>query len=102
MPPFIIFDAKNLNMEWTKGEVPGTTYGLSDSGWIDSELFKQWFFQHFLHHTGSNRPLLLLLDGHSSHFNLDAVTMARENDPISFTHLYPTPPMSCSHLTFYN
>ena len=48
MPPFIIFDAKNLNMEWTKGEVPGTTYGLSDSGWIDSELFKQWFFQHFL------------------------------------------------------
>ena len=102
MPPFIIFDAKNLNMEWTKGEVPGTTYGLSDSGWIDSELFKQWFFQHFLRHAGSSRPLLLLLDGHSSHFNLDAVTMARENDPISFTHLYPTPPMSCSHLTFYN
>ncbi|XP_065894182.1 uncharacterized protein [Dysidea avara] len=41
MPPFIIFDAKNLNMEWTRGEVPGTTYGLSDSGWIDTELFKQ-------------------------------------------------------------
>ena len=31
LPPFVIFDAKNLKMEWTKGEVPGTTYGLSES-----------------------------------------------------------------------
>ena len=26
MPPFVIFDAKSLNIEWTKGEV---AYGLS-------------------------------------------------------------------------
>ena len=32
MLPFIIFDAKNLNIELIRGEVPGTTYGLSDSG----------------------------------------------------------------------
>jgi len=32
IPSFINFDAKNLNMEWTREEVPGTTYGLSDSG----------------------------------------------------------------------
>ncbi len=29
IPPFIIFDVKSLNTEWTKGEVAGTTYGLS-------------------------------------------------------------------------
>ena len=28
----------------TKGEVPGTTYGLSDSGWIDMVLFKEYFY----------------------------------------------------------
>ena len=44
LPPFVIFDAKNLNMEWTKGAVPGTTYGLSQSGWIDMKLFKGWLF----------------------------------------------------------
>ena len=33
------------------------------------------------------RPLLLLLDGHSSQFNLDAVTMARENDAIIYTRV---------------
>jgi len=35
MPPFIIFDAKNLNIDWTKDEMPGSTYGLSENGWID-------------------------------------------------------------------
>ena len=85
LPPFIIFDAKNLNMDWAKEEVPGTTYGLSDSGWIDMLLFKKWFFHHFLNHAGPNRPLLLLLDGHSSHYNLEAVEIARKNDVIIFT-----------------
>ena len=40
IPPFIVFDTKNLNLQWTENEVPGTTYGLSDSGWMDMELFK--------------------------------------------------------------
>ena len=26
LPSFIIFDAKNLNLDWTKGEVPGTMH----------------------------------------------------------------------------
>ena len=41
LPPFIIFDVKNLNLDWTKGEVPGTMYGLSYSSWIDMVLFKE-------------------------------------------------------------
>ena len=32
IPPLVIFDAKNLNHAWTKNEVPGTKYGLSDNG----------------------------------------------------------------------
>ena len=32
LPPFVIFDVKSLNMEWRKGEIPGTTY---DKGWVD-------------------------------------------------------------------
>ena len=85
LPPFIIYDAKNLNMDWTKGEVPGTTYGRSDSGWIDLELFKLWFFKHFLCHAVSSRPLLLLLDGHNSHYSLEVVELAKENEVIIFT-----------------
>ena len=40
MPPYIIFDAKNLNLDWAGGEIPGITYGLSSNGWINMELFK--------------------------------------------------------------
>ena len=47
LPLFIVFDAKNLNIQWTEGEVPGTTYGLSNSGWMDNILFKECFLKHF-------------------------------------------------------
>ena len=41
IPPFVIFDAKMLNLDWAKGEVPGTRYGLSATGWVDTHLFKK-------------------------------------------------------------
>ena len=49
IPPFIIFDRKTLTPQLTKGEVPGTSYGLSSNGWIDRQLFTDWFFLN-LHH----------------------------------------------------
>ena len=85
LPPFVIFNTKNLNIEWTAGEVTGTTNSLSDSGWMDMKLFKDWVFKQFLRHVGSSRPILLLLDGHSSHYNLEAVTFVKENGIIMFT-----------------
>ena len=47
IPPYIIFDTATLNVAWTEGEVPGTTYGLSKKGWIDTELFYHWLKKHF-------------------------------------------------------
>ena len=40
VPPMVIFDAKNLNHAWAKNEVPGTRYGLSNKGWINTDLFE--------------------------------------------------------------
>ena len=39
IPPMVIFKGERLNHELTKGEVPGTLYGLLENGWIDHELF---------------------------------------------------------------
>ena len=39
-------------------------YGLSDKGWINTDLFEGWLVEHFLEHAISVRPLPLLLDGH--------------------------------------
>ena len=79
MPPMVIYDGKNL-----KQQVSGTIYGLSDKGWIDTELFEQWFDHHFLHYAPPARPVLLLLDGHSSHYQPSVVRKAAANDVILF------------------
>ena len=53
-------------------------------GWIDRDLFHQWFAFHFLRYAPQERPLLLLLDGHSSHFCPETVHLADEHDIVVF------------------
>ena len=84
IPPMVVFSGKNFNHMLSDGEVPGTFYGTSKSGWMDQELFSSWFTLHFLQHAVSSRPLMLILDGHSSHFTLDLVKSAAEHDVIIF------------------
>ena len=89
---FVIFDAKRLNMEWRKDEVVGTSYGLNTKGWVDSELFRGWLSEHFLAHAVGARPLLLLLDGHSSHYQPELITVHMlENSASSYFVYLPTP-----------
>ena len=78
IPPMVIFDLKNLQQQLTEGEVPGTLYGLSEKGWIDADLFNGWLTTHFVKYATSEQPLLLLLDGHSSHYQPDAIRYAAE------------------------
>ena len=37
----------SLNPQLTAGKVPATVYGVSDSGWMDANLFNEWFCNHF-------------------------------------------------------
>ena len=65
-----------MNQELAIGEVPGTLYGVSENGWITQKLFKEWFHQHFLTFIPSARPVVLLMDGHSTHYCPDTIQMA--------------------------
>ena len=76
IPPMVVFTGKHFNHMLSRGEVPGTLYGMSPNGWMDQELFSSWFFSHFLKHAVSERPLMLILDGHCSHFTLELVKTA--------------------------
>ena len=84
IPPFIIFAAKRLSPLRTKDKVPGSRYAVSDNGWIDQDLFHFWLTEHFLTHAVSSRPLLLLVDGHSSHFKPDTIRFAKEHNIVLF------------------
>ena len=94
LPPFVIFDRQTLNPQMTIGDVPGTLYGLSTNGWITQDLFNEWFHRHFLLYAPSERPLLLLLDGHSSHYCPDFIRTAAASQVIVFV----LPPHT-THLT---
>ena len=95
IPPMVVFSGKKFNHDLCEGEVPGSLYGMSESGWMDQELFSNWFLHQFLKHAVSSRPILLMLDGHSSHYTLDLVQSAAENDVIIFC----IPPQTASHWT---
>ena len=94
LPPMVIWDRKNLPPELAVGEIPGTIYGLSHKGWIDQELFDLWFTRHFLRYAPPVRPLLLLMDGHSSHYCPMTIKSAAREKVI----LFSLPP-NTTHLT---
>jgi len=84
IPPFIIFAAKQLSPLWMNDEVNGSRFAVSENGWVDQELFCFWLKEHFLPNAVSRRPLLLLLDGHSSHFEPTTIEYAKNNGIVIF------------------
>jgi len=85
IPPLVVYARANLTKPLYKGEIPGTMYALSPgSGWMDGITFYEWFEHHFLEYAPSGRPLLLLLDGHSSHYNPTFIRFAAQKGVIVF------------------
>lgn len=92
IPPFIIYSkAYPGGVCYKMQGPPNALYGWSDSGCINSELFKKWFLKHFLLHAPKERPLLLIFDGHKSPVNLEVVEAARKEAVI----LLCLPPHCC-------
>lgn len=81
IPPMIIFKRKRKPQELEMGAPLGSVIEISDTGYINSELFVSWL-KHFKKHVNCSKdsPVLLLLDGHTTHSrNLQAVEYARDN-----------------------
>jgi hypothetical protein len=91
--PMVIFEGKRLNSEWIKGEVPNTLYGMSERGWTDQELFFYWMTELFLEQIPPARPVMLLVDGHSSHYEPDTIKAAAEHGVVIFCL-----PPHCTHV----
>lgn len=81
VPPMMIFPRKRDNSLLMKGAPLGAIQACHPSGWIQLDLFTQWF-EHFLRHVkpSATSPVLLILDGHASHTrNIKVVDLARQN-----------------------
>jgi hypothetical protein len=49
IPPLIVFSRKYMKPELMHGTPPGLIHACHPSGWIQSEIFTQWFL-HFIKH----------------------------------------------------
>ena len=93
IPPLFIFPRVRMKVELMNG-APPFIYACHKSGWMQLEIFVEWF-KHFLKSTGATKenPVLLILDGHSTHtMNMEVIDLARANGVV----LLCLPP-HCSH-----
>ena len=82
VPP--IFKNKRKKEDLTDHAPPGTINEVSDSGWIETELFMR-YMKHFVDHVKPTQDnmALLILDGHKTHTkNLELIDYAKENQVV--------------------
>jgi len=86
-----------LNGDLMLNTTPGAGVAVSETGWSNTEIFKEYMVGHFLKHVQRSdpaQPILLLLDGHSTHTSLHIVHWAMEHN----IHLFVLPAHT-SHIT---
>ncbi|CAF1556632.1 unnamed protein product [Didymodactylos carnosus] len=83
LPPYIIYKAIKLYSNWCTKGPDGTGYNTSKNGWMEENIFFQWFKNMFIPLTATTpKPILLLLDGHTSHQSVRTVELAVEHNII--------------------
>ena len=94
IPPLIIHKS-NIVKEAYFACIPTKSVSTgSAKGFITKEIFLDWVKNHFNKYCGSVKPVLLILDNHSTHVDVDVVTKAKELDiimvalPPHTSHLY--------------
>ena len=85
MPPMIVYPGQRFRAVGID-KFPGAIYGHSDKGWMDSELFVQFLheFVTFVKSKAISFPVLLFVDGHSTHLSLEAAQFCRDNGVILY------------------
>ncbi|KAJ2937617.1 hypothetical protein O0L34_g17873 [Tuta absoluta] len=84
IPPMIIFKRMRMNEQLKEGAPAGSLVKVSESGYINRELFVEWL-EHFISVVKPTKEdkVLLLLDGHTTYSkNLEALSLARDKGVI--------------------
>lgn len=93
VPPVFIYPRVRYKDVFLRGAPPGSLALPSRSGWMCANLFVL-SLDHIIKHTKCSKehPILLVLDNHESHVNIDVINKAKENGVIMLTF-----PPHCSH-----
>ncbi|VDI17976.1 Hypothetical predicted protein [Mytilus galloprovincialis] len=75
----LIFKGQRVSQALMGNAPANTLFACSKSSFIDSDLFNNWFKKLFIPNLPPQRPVLLILDGHSSHITVDLLETAVSN-----------------------
>ncbi|XP_072400901.1 uncharacterized protein [Diabrotica undecimpunctata] len=78
--PFLIFPRVKMQPALKNGAPEGTMAVAYPSGWMTSENFVK-YLEHFIQHAcpRENKPVLVLMDNHTSHVSLEVIKLCRKN-----------------------
>ena len=79
IPPMHIYPGKRFHYNPLEGGIAGAYFGKSDNGWMITELFYGWVANHFVSHIPPERPVVLLVDGHTTHIDIEVSKICKEN-----------------------
>ena len=79
--PFLIYPRQRITDKLNEGAFARTVFTCKRflTGWVNTELFLTWL-KFFAQSIPPSRPVLLILDGHSSHVSIEAIEFARNSD----------------------
>lgn len=80
-PPMIVYPGQRFAYNPLEG-FESANMGRTLTGWMDSDLFCEWLKTTFIPAVDERRvtrPLILFIDGHSTHLTLEASTICKEN-----------------------
>lgn len=86
VPPALILPRQRLNPHLFKHAPPGTLELVTETGYMNADLFIDWL-KNFVKHAKATAddPVLLIADNHSTHCTLPAILYSRENHITFFT-----------------
>ena len=85
--PLVIFPGVRPIFQFKGVDPSKYSVAVTPNGWISSDAFFSWFSNIFiknLRDTGITFPILVFMDGHSTHANLAIVEFCKRNDVILF------------------
>lgn len=85
VPPLLVIPRVRRNAVYEIGLPTESVVAYHNSGWMQSDIFSDIWFPHFIHHTRPSKdsPVLLILDGHATHVkNIKLIEEARKNHVI--------------------
>ena len=90
LPPLLIYPYKRIPQKNLIQDFPEAHIQVSDNGWITAAIFLSWIQDVFIPSTAHiKKPLLLLVDGHTSHTSLVETSELCEANGIILFCLHP-------------